>query len=167
MRRRTENARLTAPRDASVSIDEEYIGPLGIVAARGVRLPVGEHRITVLDASAEQIGRRKADHIIALKPDVLASANPGCSGFLGAAGVTVVVDSDCHRAEALGRQLQRQSGLGAERGAAGAVGRQRDTARAGSRNRRGGDACATRRPRAQTLRVARFGTDCGRKSGLR
>ena len=36
-----------APRDASVSIDEEYIGPLGIVAARGVRLPVGEHRITV------------------------------------------------------------------------------------------------------------------------
>ena len=35
------------PRDASVSIDEEYIGPLGIVAARGVRLPVGEHRITV------------------------------------------------------------------------------------------------------------------------
>lgn len=36
-----------APRDASVSIDEEYIGPLGIVAARGVRLPLGEHRITV------------------------------------------------------------------------------------------------------------------------
>ena len=37
----------SAPRDASVSIDEEYIGPLGIVAARGVRLPSGEHRITV------------------------------------------------------------------------------------------------------------------------
>jgi hypothetical protein len=36
-----------APRDASVSIDEEYVGPLGIVAARGVRLPYGEHRITV------------------------------------------------------------------------------------------------------------------------
>jgi len=36
-----------APRDASVIIDEEYIGPLWMVAARGVRLPVGEHRITV------------------------------------------------------------------------------------------------------------------------
>ena len=36
-----------APRDASVMIDEEYVGPLGIVAARGVRLPVGEHRITI------------------------------------------------------------------------------------------------------------------------
>lgn len=35
------------PRDASVFIDEEYIGPLGFVAQRGVRLPVGEHRITV------------------------------------------------------------------------------------------------------------------------
>ncbi|HEY3501122.1 MAG TPA: PEGA domain-containing protein [Polyangiaceae bacterium] len=35
------------PRDASVIIDEEYIGPLGIVAARGVRIPLGEHRISV------------------------------------------------------------------------------------------------------------------------
>jgi hypothetical protein len=35
------------PADASVTIDEEYIGPLGWVAARGVRLPLGEHRITV------------------------------------------------------------------------------------------------------------------------
>jgi hypothetical protein len=35
------------PRDASVTIDEEYIGPLGYVAAHGVRLPLGEHRITV------------------------------------------------------------------------------------------------------------------------
>jgi len=33
--------------DASVYIDEQYVGPLGYVAARGVRLPVGEHRITV------------------------------------------------------------------------------------------------------------------------
>jgi hypothetical protein len=30
-----------------VTIDEEYIGPLGFVAARGVRLPVGEHRLTI------------------------------------------------------------------------------------------------------------------------
>ena len=36
-----------SPRDASVSIDEQYIGPLSIVAAHGVRLPVGEHRISV------------------------------------------------------------------------------------------------------------------------
>ena len=35
------------PRDASVTIDEEYIGPLYYVAAHGVRLPVGQHRITV------------------------------------------------------------------------------------------------------------------------
>jgi hypothetical protein len=35
------------PRDASVIIDEQYIGPLGYVAAHGVRLPVGEHRISV------------------------------------------------------------------------------------------------------------------------
>ena len=35
------------PKNASVSIDEQYIGPLSIVAAHGVRLPVGTHRITV------------------------------------------------------------------------------------------------------------------------
>ncbi|HEY3253095.1 MAG TPA: hypothetical protein VGJ91_04070, partial [Polyangiaceae bacterium] len=28
-----------SPRDAAVTIDEEYIGPLGYVAARGVKLP--------------------------------------------------------------------------------------------------------------------------------
>ena len=36
-----------SPGDASVFIDEEYVGPLGYVAAHGVRLPVGEHRVTV------------------------------------------------------------------------------------------------------------------------
>lgn len=35
------------PKDATVIIDEEYIGPLAYVAARGVRLPTGTHRITV------------------------------------------------------------------------------------------------------------------------
>jgi len=35
------------PADASVSIDEQYIGPLGYVAAHGVRLPEGQHRISV------------------------------------------------------------------------------------------------------------------------
>jgi hypothetical protein len=38
------------PGDASVSIDEQYIGPLGYVAAHGVRLPEGEHRISVTKA---------------------------------------------------------------------------------------------------------------------
>jgi PEGA domain-containing protein len=36
-----------SPRDAAVTIDEEYIGPLGYVAARGVQLPAGKHRITI------------------------------------------------------------------------------------------------------------------------
>ena len=35
------------PGDAAVFIDEEYVGPLGYVAAHGVRLPIGEHRISV------------------------------------------------------------------------------------------------------------------------
>jgi hypothetical protein len=39
--------RSKTPADATVIIDEEYIGPLAYVAARGVRLPVGTHRITV------------------------------------------------------------------------------------------------------------------------
>ena len=36
-----------SPRDAGVWIDEQFIGQLSYVAAYGVRLPVGEHRITV------------------------------------------------------------------------------------------------------------------------
>ncbi len=35
------------PADASVIIDEQFVGVLGYVAARGVRLPAGEHRISV------------------------------------------------------------------------------------------------------------------------
>ena len=33
--------------DASVTIDDRYIGPLGYVARHGVALPPGKHRITV------------------------------------------------------------------------------------------------------------------------
>jgi len=40
-------ARGDAPGDATVTIDEEYIGPLAFVAAHGVRLPLGEHRISI------------------------------------------------------------------------------------------------------------------------
>jgi hypothetical protein len=35
------------PRDASVYIDEEFIGPFYYVAAHGVRLPTGKHRVSV------------------------------------------------------------------------------------------------------------------------
>lgn len=40
----------TTPPDASVSIDEQYIGPLGYVAAHGVRIREGEHRVSVTKA---------------------------------------------------------------------------------------------------------------------
>ena len=36
-----------SPSDAAVYIDEQYVGPLGYVAARGVRLPVGKHHLSV------------------------------------------------------------------------------------------------------------------------
>lgn len=35
------------PRDADVIVDEEYVGPLYLVATQGLRLPVGRHRVTV------------------------------------------------------------------------------------------------------------------------
>ncbi len=41
--KRTEDT----PKDASVYIDEEYVAPLYVVQSHGVRLPIGEHRITV------------------------------------------------------------------------------------------------------------------------
>lgn len=34
-------------RDASVMVDDQYIGALAFVASRGVALPPGKHRITV------------------------------------------------------------------------------------------------------------------------
>jgi hypothetical protein len=41
------NRSKTTPRDASVYIDEEFIGPLYYVSAHGVRLPTGKHRISI------------------------------------------------------------------------------------------------------------------------
>jgi len=35
------------PGNASVIIDEEYVGPLAYVAGRGVRMTAGEHRISI------------------------------------------------------------------------------------------------------------------------
>ena len=46
---RLERAKLT-PRDAGVWIDEEFVGPLSLVAAQGVRLPVGKHRVSIQKA---------------------------------------------------------------------------------------------------------------------
>jgi hypothetical protein len=35
------------PEEAIVTIDEELVGPLAVVAARGVALPEGTHQVTV------------------------------------------------------------------------------------------------------------------------
>jgi hypothetical protein len=47
------------PRDATVYIDEQFVGLLGVVAARGVKLPEGEHRITV-----EKVGYFSWDRLV-------------------------------------------------------------------------------------------------------
>jgi hypothetical protein len=45
---RTTSLRLTGtPRDASVTVDDQYLGALVYVAGHGVALPPGRHRITV------------------------------------------------------------------------------------------------------------------------
>ena len=36
-----------APKAATVTIDDRFVGSLAIVAARGVALPPGAHRVTV------------------------------------------------------------------------------------------------------------------------
>ncbi len=37
----------STPRDADVAVDEDYVGPLYLVATQGLRLPVGQHRVTI------------------------------------------------------------------------------------------------------------------------
>jgi hypothetical protein len=45
---RTTSLRLAGtPRDASVTVDDQYLGALVYVAGHGVALPPGRHRITV------------------------------------------------------------------------------------------------------------------------
>jgi hypothetical protein len=45
---RTTSLRLAGtPRDASVTVDDQYLGALVYVAGHGVALPPGKHRITV------------------------------------------------------------------------------------------------------------------------
>ncbi|MGK3993963.1 PEGA domain-containing protein [Sorangium sp. So ce1024] len=48
--------------DASVTIDDQYIGALAYVAARGVALPPGTHRITV-----EKVGYFPWDRLVEAK----------------------------------------------------------------------------------------------------
>jgi hypothetical protein len=55
-----------APLEASVTIDDEYVGPLSVVMARGVALPVGPHRISV-----ESEGYFPWDKIVEAKRDLL------------------------------------------------------------------------------------------------
>ncbi len=52
------------PNDARVTIDEEFVGTLGFVSARGVRLPAGDHHVTV-----EREGYFPLDVIVASKGD--------------------------------------------------------------------------------------------------
>ena len=45
---KTVSLRMTgAPPEARVTIDDQIVGPLSFVAARGVALPPGSHRVTV------------------------------------------------------------------------------------------------------------------------
>lgn len=45
---RTTSLRVAGtPRDASVTVDDQYLGALVYVAAHGVALPPGKHRITI------------------------------------------------------------------------------------------------------------------------
>ena len=47
------------PRDASVTVDDQYLGALVFVASHGVALPPGRHRITV-----EQVGYFPWDKVV-------------------------------------------------------------------------------------------------------
>ena len=46
-------------KDALVTIDDEYVGKLGRLQRRGIKLPVGEHRVTI-----EKVGFFPFDQLI-------------------------------------------------------------------------------------------------------
>jgi hypothetical protein len=50
--------------DASVTIDDQYVGALAYVARRGVALPPGQHRVTV-----EKVGYFPWDRLVEAKGD--------------------------------------------------------------------------------------------------
>jgi hypothetical protein len=51
------------PPDARVTIDDQIVGPLSVVAAHGVALPPGAHRVTV-----EAPGYFPSDQVVEAKP---------------------------------------------------------------------------------------------------
>ncbi len=60
---RTVSLRMVgSPPNASVTIDDQFVGTLDVVAARGVALPPGQHRVTV-----EAAGYFPADRIVEAK----------------------------------------------------------------------------------------------------
>jgi hypothetical protein len=52
--------------DASVTVDEQYIGALAYVAAHGVALPPGKHRITV-----EKVGYFPWDKVVDAQGEII------------------------------------------------------------------------------------------------
>ena len=52
--------------DASVTIDDQYVGALAYVASRGVALPPGKHRITV-----ERLGYFPWDRLVEADDDLI------------------------------------------------------------------------------------------------
>ena len=62
---RTTSLRMVgSPPNASVTIDDQFVGTLDVVAARGVALPPGQHRVTV-----EAAGFFPFDRIVEAKPN--------------------------------------------------------------------------------------------------
>ena len=49
---------------ALVTIDDQYVGKFGRLKRRGVKLPVGEHRITI-----EQVGFFPFDRLVIIRAD--------------------------------------------------------------------------------------------------
>lgn len=60
---RTVSLRMVgSPANASVTIDDQFVGTLDVVASRGVALPPGQHRVTV-----EAAGYFPVDQIVDAK----------------------------------------------------------------------------------------------------
>jgi hypothetical protein len=54
------------PPNATVTIDDEYVGPLEVVQVRGVALPIGKHRVSV-----EAPGYLPVDKIVEAKDELV------------------------------------------------------------------------------------------------
>ena len=65
-----------APPDASVTIDEQYIGAFAYVASHGVSMPAGKHRITVEKAGYFPWDRLVESNGVRVELDVAMTAVP-------------------------------------------------------------------------------------------